>query len=100
MKRFFYTWMVLSMFGGGEVLADTIKANFLGNTPRVVVAKSYFLDGFVYEGTISLTNVETGEREVFYRYSKDGIDYVSKTKRGPLYKLERSIKIEQVSYLY
>lgn len=92
--------MFLFMFGGGYVMAETVRTRFAENETEVIISNSYSLDGFVYVGTISLTNVETGEREVFYRFRKDGIDFVSKTKRGPLYRLDRRIKIEQVSYLY
>lgn len=43
-------------------------------------------DGFIYKGTITLTRVVSGKRDMFYLFNKRGVDYVATSKYGPFYR--------------
>ena len=57
-------------------------------------------DGFIYKGTIALTRVVSGKRDMFYLFNKRGVDYVATSKSGPFYRLQSRMTINGIDYKY
>lgn len=57
-------------------------------------------DGYIYQGTISLTRIVSGNTELFYHFKKGGVDYVATSKDGPFHRLARRMTINNIDYKY
>lgn len=73
------------------------SAGFGGNT-CAAATYDHNSDGYIYKGTIILTRIGSGRQERFYRFNKDGVDYVATSKSGPYYRLARRMTINNIDY--
>ncbi|MBD5309708.1 MAG: hypothetical protein HDS10_04695 [Bacteroides sp.] len=56
-------------------------------------------DGYIFQGTIELMRVGSGNVDVFYHFKKGTISYVSTSKSGPYIKLSKRLKINNIDYI-
>lgn len=98
--------MVKKIFCIMAVVVSVSLADAVFNNSNLMVqecaaaTQNHNSDGYIYKGTITLRRLSSGIRDTFYLFEKRGVSYVSTSKRGPYYKLERRMKINNMEYVY
>ena len=96
MKRRDFIFAIIGSFMLTGVITEN---NTILNTCRAATYNRNS-DGYVYKGRILLTRVISGQKETFYLFKKFTTEYVAKSKKGPYYKLNRYLTIDQIDYKY